>query len=220
VGLPKSELLALDTHRLTTPTSDETSPSPAPASQAALLSGVVAGERWAHEALYDLLYPAVARTLHKILRDPSRDYEDLVQTTFERIVRTLQSERGAQIGNLSGWAGAIAAHVALDALRSRMRERRLFQRESDERAGPESLPAPSLERQLEARKQLEWLQKTLARMNRDQAQTVLLHDVLGHGLNEVAAMTGVTVAAAQRRLSRGHQELLRRAKVFGIKGER
>jgi len=213
--------LALDAHPFSTPTRDETGPSaPAPSSQAALLSGVVAGQRWAHAALYDLLYPVVARTLHKILRDASRDYEDLVQSTFERVVRTLQGERGAQIANLSGWAGSIAAHVALDALRSKMRERRLFQRGSEEQSHAESLPAPSLERQLEARKQLEWLQRTLARMNRDQAQTVLLHDVLGHGLSEVAAITGVTVVAAQRRLSRGHQELLRRAKVFGIKGER
>ena len=95
---PKSELLALDAHPFTTPTRDETAPSaPAPSSQAALLSGVVAGERWAHAALYDLLYPVVARTLHKVLRDPSRDYEDLVQTTFERIVRTLQSERGPSV---------------------------------------------------------------------------------------------------------------------------
>jgi DNA-directed RNA polymerase specialized sigma24 family protein len=55
-------------------------------------------------------------------------------------------------------------------------------------------------------------------MNSDQAQTILLHDVLGHGLSEVAAIMGVTVAAAQRRLSRGHQELVRRAKARGIQG--
>ncbi len=56
-------------------------------------------------------------------------------------------------------------------------------------------------------------------MNADQAQTLLLHDVLGHGLAEVASIMGVTVAAAQRRLSRGHQELLRRAAVRGVRGE-
>ncbi len=56
-------------------------------------------------------------------------------------------------------------------------------------------------------------------MNADQAQTLLLHDVLGHGLVEVASMMGVTVAAAQRRLSRGHQELLRRASMRNIRGD-
>jgi RNA polymerase sigma-70 factor (ECF subfamily) len=193
--------------------------TPTPPSQEALLAGVAAGERWAHAALYDLLYPVVARTLQKVLRDTSGDYEDLVQVCFERIVRTLSGERGPQISNLSGWAGSIAAHVALDALRGRVRERRLFERDSAGAAPRvESVPAPSLERQLDARKQLEWLQRTLARMNADQAQTMVLHDVLGYGLVEVAAIMGVTVAAAQRRLSRGHQELVRRARARGIKG--
>jgi DNA-directed RNA polymerase specialized sigma24 family protein len=73
-----------------------------------------------------------------------------------------------------------------------------------------------MERQLEARQKLEWLQHALSRMNPDQARTLLLHDVLGHGLGEVASIMGVTVAAAQRRLSRGHQELLRRAAVRGL----
>jgi RNA polymerase sigma-70 factor (ECF subfamily) len=183
-----------------------------------MLAGVLAGERWAHAALYDLLYPVVARTLQKVLRDTSGDYEDLVQISFERIVRTLTGERRVQVANLSGWAGAIAAHVALDALRGRTRERRLFERSSDVAPRIESVPTVNLERQLEARQKLEWLQDTLARMNADQAQTLLLHDVLGHGLAEIASIMGVTVAAAQRRLSRGHQELVRRAALRGKKG--
>ena len=211
MGAPRSDTAALHARPLA---AAETTPP----AQGAVLAGVAAGERWAHAALYDLLYPVVARTLRKILRDTSGDYEDLVQISFERIVRTLCSERGAEISNLAGWAGSIAAHVALDALRGRMRECRLFKRDG---AGPphvEGVPAPSLERQLEARKQLEWLQHTLSRMNTDQAQTILLHDVLGHALAEVATIMGVTVAAAQRRLSRGHQELMRRAKMRGIQG--
>jgi len=211
VGAPKTDTAAL--HARPLPAS-----APPPPTQEAVLAGVVAGERWAHAALYDQLFPVVARTLQKILRDTSGDYEDLVQISFERIVRTLTGERGAQVSNLAGWAGSIAAHVALDALRGRMRERRLFERETTGQPRVEGVPAPSLERQLEARKQLQWLQHTLSRMSSDQAQTILLHDVLGHGLTDVAAIMGVTVAAAQRRLSRGHQELVRRAKMRGIKG--
>ena len=82
-----------------------------------MLAGVVAGERWAHAALYESLYPVVARTLQKILRDSSGDYEDLVQVSFERIVRTLTGERRLQVVSLSAWAGSIAAHVALDPKR-------------------------------------------------------------------------------------------------------
>lgn len=208
MGAPKSEMAALEAPR---------DSEPAPPTEAAVLAGVVAGERWANAALFELLYPVVARTLQKILRDTSGDYEDLVQISFERIVRTLVGERRAQVVSLSAWAGSIAAHVALDALRGRTRERRLFERESPALAPRiERVPAPSMERQLEARQKLEWLQQALSRMNADQAQTLLLHDVLGHGLAEIAAIMGVTVSAAQRRLSRGHQELLRRAERRGV----
>jgi RNA polymerase sigma-70 factor, ECF subfamily len=206
VGAPKSEMMALQPHES----------EPTPPTRDAVLAGVVAGERWAHAALYDQLYPVVARTLHKVLRDSSGDYEDLIQVSFERIVRTLTGERRVAVVSLSAWAGSIAAHVALDALRGRTRDRRLFERESAGSSAVERVAAPSMERQLEARQKLEWLQHALSRMNPDQARTLLLHDVLGHGLGEVASIMGVTVAAAQRRLSRGHQELLRRAAVRGL----
>lgn len=209
MGAPKSDLVAVAAPVPPLPA------APAPASPSQVLAGVISGQRWAHGALYDLLYPVVTRTLQKILRDTSADYEDLVQVSFERIVRTLSSERAKAIENLAGWAGAIAAHVALDALRGRSRERRLFEPGSASTAS-EGPASPSLERRLEARQRLVWLQEALSRMNADQAETVLLHDVLGHDLNEIARLMGVTVAAAQRRLSRGHQELLKRAERSGI----
>ncbi|HVJ18506.1 MAG TPA: RNA polymerase sigma factor [Polyangiaceae bacterium] len=201
VPAPKSESIALRAYE---PPSEA-----APPAQRSILSGVLAGERWAHEQLYDMLLPTVTRTLGKILRDSTADYEDLLQSVFERIVRSLSTDRGAHVRNLNSWANSIAAHVALDALRQRIRERRFFERNKPTLV--ENVPAASLERQLEARRQLEWLQDTLAQINPDQAQTVLMHDVLGHPVDEIAAVMGVTVAAAQRRLSRGHQELLRRS---------
>jgi RNA polymerase sigma factor (sigma-70 family) len=207
VGAPKAETIAL--HPQVS--------GPIPLSQDAILAGVAASERWAHAALYDQLYPVVARTLEKILRDSSGDYEDLLQVSFERIVRTLIGERRPKVVNLSAWASSIAAHVALDALRSRARDRRLFEHGTGGSSPVERVAAPSLERQLEARQKLEWLQQTLGHMNADQARTVLLHDVLGHGLGEIASIMGVTVAAAQRRLSRGHQELLRHAARLSVK---
>ena len=39
---------------------------------------------------------------------------------------------------------------------------------------------------------------------------LVLHDVLGHNLAEVAEMSGITVAAAQSRLVRGRREFLKR----------
>jgi RNA polymerase sigma factor (sigma-70 family) len=184
--------------------------APASRTQAEVLRGAVAGEPWAYAALYDALYPIVARALQKILHQ-TPDYEDLVQTSFELIVRTLQKPRAREIENLAAWASAIAARVALDSLRARIRERRVFNRDADTAHAVDSVPGPKLERSLDARRELEWLQTTLAAMNSEQAEAVLLHDVLGHDLWEVASMTEVSPAAAQKRLSRGHLELKKRA---------
>jgi RNA polymerase sigma-70 factor (ECF subfamily) len=183
-----------------------------PPAHAEILRGVAAGDPSAHAALYDALSPVIVRTLQKILRDPSADYEDLVQTTFERIVRTFLERGSASVSHLGAWGAGIAAHVALDALRVKVRERKLFLRRASKDSRVEWVVAPSLERQLEARRKLAWVQGVLARMNADHAQTLLLHDVLGHDLAETASITGVSLAAAQKRLSRARQELLRRAK--------
>lgn len=179
-------------------------------SQAEVLRGAVAGEPWAYAALYEALYPVVARALQKVLHQ-APDYEDLVQTSFELIVRTLQKPRAREIENLAAWASAIAARVALDSLRARIRDRRVFDRGIDSPEAAADVSAPQLERQLAVRSELAWLQSTLAAMSSEQAEAVLLHDVLGHDLNEVASLTDVSPAAAQKRLSRGHLELKRRA---------
>jgi DNA-directed RNA polymerase specialized sigma24 family protein len=39
---------------------------------------------------------------------------------------------------------------------------------------------------------------------------LLLHDVVGHELTEIAALTGASVAAVQSRLVRGRHELMER----------
>src|SRR5258708_19089801 len=79
-----------------------------------LREALAKGERWAADALYDTLYPSVARTLQRVLNDPRRDYEDLVQTTFERIMSKLLGGSIAEVLNLRAWASGIATHVALD----------------------------------------------------------------------------------------------------------
>jgi RNA polymerase sigma-70 factor (ECF subfamily) len=182
---------------------------------AEILRGIENGERWAADALYDTLYPAVARAIQRVLPDARTDYDDLVQTTFERVMVKLLDARGrAEVASLSAWASGVAAHVALDALRTRSRERRLIRTENPS-APPllEVARAPSTLHQIEARDQLAIIRGVLADMKSELAETVLMCDLLGHDLRDTAAATGVSVAAAQSRLVRGRKELLRRVEL-------
>jgi RNA polymerase sigma-70 factor, ECF subfamily len=190
----------------------------APVNEADLLRGVVEGERGAAEALYELVYPSIAGALQRVLHQPGHDYDDLVQATFERLIRSL-AERRERVQNVAAWASGIATHVALDALRVRIRERRFIQ--SEDASGGAMLTltgSVNAERQLEARRQLLIVQEVLGKMKGVVAETVLLHDMVGHDLAETAALTRVSVAAAQSRLVRGRRELLRRVQQRLAKG--
>lgn len=185
---------------------------PAACSDERIVQGLLAAEEWAAEALYDRVQPAVDRALRRVLQTNGDDHDDLVQIVFERIVRTLTERKFAGACSLSTWATAIAAHVGIDALRARVRERAVVWEDhtrSEEQAARVS--SGSLERQLEARAEIAELHKILGSMDAAQAETVLLHDVHGHELSEIALIMGVSVAAAQSRLVRGRKELLRRA---------
>ena len=54
---------------------------------------------------------------------------------------------------------------------------------------------------------VERVMQHLGQMVYERAWTFLLHDVHGYSLDEVANITGATVAAAQSRLVRGRREL-------------
>ncbi|HEX4340566.1 MAG TPA: RNA polymerase sigma factor [Polyangiaceae bacterium] len=172
------------------------------------------GEAWAAEVLYDRVSYVVERTLRRILQSADADYEDLLQVTLERVVESLVQQRFSGACSLTTWASAIAGHVGVDALRSRIRERALFRRAEDVATPVQAYPQHAmLEKQLEARSEIEHLHDILGSMKPEQADAVVMHDALGHEIAEIAALAGVTVAAAQSRLVRGRKELLRRARA-------
>lgn len=183
---------------------------PAP-TDAELIAALQRGEEWAATALYDRVQGPVVRTLSRLLRQrQSAELEDLTQTTFERMIRFLTQRSLGGSCNLPGWSRAVATNVAIDFLRRDVSERRLFvPSEScvDELRSHDAQPESSLD----SRTSLRRVQKIIAAMSPKYAETVVLHDVLGHDLVEIAEMMGATVAATQSRLVRGRKDLLRRA---------
>lgn len=185
---------------------------PAPAyTDTELFEGIASGDERIARELYRRLLPAVESALFRVLGRREHDHEDLVQSSFEQIISTLAQRRYAQACSLNTWASTIAAHIALKSLRSRYRQRNVF----DARLGADDLAelasgGDDVERTVGDRRELERLRVRLSELPAAQAEAVVLHDLMGHPLAEIAALTGASVAAAQSRLVRGRKELLAR----------
>ena len=169
-----------------------------------IVAAIAGGDTRVAAALYDRVAVVVDRTMYRVFGRREHDHDDLVQTAFEQIVRSLAREKFAGACSLTTWASTLATHVGLNALRSRQRERKVVSRDATEAPEPKSR---DLEREIEARADLAKVRDALAAMAPEKAETLFLHDVEGLDLAEIATLTGVTVAAAQSRLVRARKEL-------------
>jgi RNA polymerase sigma-70 factor, ECF subfamily len=160
------------------------------------LLAVVGGDRAAACALYDEYLPAVHATLVRILGGRTQEHADLVQRVFVELVRSAPTFRGEC--SLGTWLSRIAAHVGLNALRSVRRRRAVFTSEEAPEIGAPASVSPETK---------DALNRALIKLSPEKAEAVLLHDLLGHDLAEMAAISGISVAAAQSRLVRGRSEL-------------
>lgn len=163
-----------------------------------LVVQVARGNREATAELYDLHVGRVDATIARILGRRESDHDDLVQAAFIQIVTSFDRFDGGC--SLATWVTKISAHVAYNALRSRRRTRAVFSASEApvDAGGVTSGTDPEV---------LMRLRSALASLTPEKAETILLHDMLGHDLSEVAKLTGVTVAAAQSRLVRARREL-------------
>jgi RNA polymerase sigma factor (sigma-70 family) len=193
-------------------------PSEAPLDDEALIEAVMEGDTRRARAVHDRLVSAIEPTLYRVLGKREPDHDDLVQAALEQIVVSLRRGRFARGCSLGTWASSVAAHVAFNALRSRRVARRVFDSMELSQVidGAESIPADAVgdaERDMSVRSRIRLAQAHLTSMNPDKAMVLVLHDVLGHELVEIAAMLGVSTAAAQSRLVRARREFLARARA-------
>jgi RNA polymerase sigma-70 factor, ECF subfamily len=175
-----------------------------------LVLAISRGDRGIGKQLYGRLIRVIDATLTRVLGPGQSDHDDLVQATFEEVVRTIHKGQFQRRCRLSSWAASIACHIGLNAIRTRRTERGIFDLGEDV-ANPELPHAPrDTERALEARDELRQLRTALASLSPGRAEAVLLHDAFGYDLAEVAALTHSTEAAVQSRLVRGRRDLQER----------
>ncbi|GAC1540640.1 MAG: sigma-70 family RNA polymerase sigma factor [Polyangiales bacterium] len=182
---------------------------------AELLAALQNGDSDAANAMYDRMRPKVESTIRRLLGAGDVDHQDCVQTTFVEIVRSIDRYRGEC--PIEHWAAQIAANVVYKHIRRRRLERRFF----GGTVRPSERPEPvSSSRRMVAKDLVERVRDKLALLEPQKAFTFMLHDVLGFDLQEIAGITGVSVAAAQKRLVRGrrdvHTELARDAELAGL----
>lgn len=171
------------------------------------------GDQGVARQVIRLVNKSVRGTLFQVLGPADPDFDDLYQISLERFVSSVM--RGKFVGrcSLSTWASVIASRVAIDALRRRRHERRIFVWRKDEDDESWEVPAADSvrpDRQHTERTQLQSIRRALGKISPDKAQTLVLFEVMGHDLSEIAEMMGVSVAAAQSRLVRGRKELATR----------
>ncbi|MDQ2645226.1 MAG: RNA polymerase sigma factor [Myxococcota bacterium] len=177
-----------------------------------LIEALRSGDQRVAGLLYDRLVGNVEKALYRVFGQREPEHDDLVQTAFEQIVLTLQRKSYAQACSLKTWASSIASHIALNTLRSRRCERKVLDRSA--RIHDDLHPrAVDGEGRVSARLELERMRRELAHLPMEQAETVLMHDVLGHDMAEIAVILQASVMATQTRLFRGRRELLRRMGV-------
>jgi RNA polymerase sigma-70 factor (ECF subfamily) len=185
-----------------------------------LFEGIARGDERISAEVYRRLLPTVEATLFRVLGRREPEHEDFVQSSFEQIILTLSERRYAQACSLKTWASTISAHVALKVLRSRYRQRKVFNTAVEPAELTERTSGnEDVERTVALQRELELLRGLLTEISVDQAEAVLLHDLMGHALAEIATITGVSIAAAQSRLVRGRKELQTRlAKASSTRG--
>ena len=131
------------------------------------------------------------------------DGEDIVQDALMKALAALPSV--GVIDNPEGWLFRIAHNTALDFLRRRARGPMMQHDEAlDMIAAPDS---PDQQHEVAAMSL-----RTFMRLPALQRSAVILKDVLGHSLEEVASITGASEGAAKSALQRGRVRLREFAK--------
>lgn len=154
------------------------------------------------ETLFSAESARLYRFALSLTRDPATA-EDLVQETFARALERGPSFRGDAAA--STWLHRILHNLAVDRARKHGREVLVDEVEERWRDDRYTVDTPTVVERAEAREELE---DALARLPFIYRTAVVLHDVEGWTVSEIADRTEVDVPASKQRLRRGRMMLV------------
>jgi RNA polymerase sigma-70 factor, ECF subfamily len=175
-----------------------------------LSAALVTGNPEAGQLLYDRLIRIVEWTVYRVLGRGRNEHEDVVQSAFEQIVISLYHERFARSCSLTSWASAVTSRTALNELRRRRRLQKNLGVAVEVKDHTLTNSQPNVESQALARHELERVRQALGVIHPDHAEVMVLHELNGLELSEIASTLQLSVGAVQSRLWRGRRELRER----------
>jgi RNA polymerase sigma-70 factor (ECF subfamily) len=145
------------------------------------------------ERLLSAMRPSLHRYCARMVGS-TIDAEDIVQDSYLKAA----AWSGEDVANPEGWLFRIAHNTALDFLRRRRRTPAMENLETLEMIATSPAPDPQA-----ATASI----RTFMRLPPLQRSAVVMKDVLGHSLEEIAAVNGVSPPAAKSALQRGRSAL-------------
>jgi RNA polymerase sigma-70 factor (ECF subfamily) len=163
------------------------------------------GDALAWEALVRQYQARVYAVAVHYLRDAD-EARDLAQDVFVKVYRNLDSFTGE---GFLPWVLRMARNSAIDRLRRRKARPPSSDLPVDESSNlPAPGPSPEDAWLSDARKRL--VHRALGRMSEQNREMILLKEIQGMNLNEIAEMLGVPIGTVKSRSNRARLELARR----------
>ena len=144
----------------------------------------------------------LGRVARLLVRDP-QVAEDLVQDTLVRAYERAETFRGD--ASLRTWLHRILHNLAVDHVRRSGRELAVAEVEERWRDDAWTVDTETVVERAETREELE---DALVRVPHDQRTVLVLHDVEGWTVPEIAAVVDIGLEAAKQRLRRGRMALV------------
>lgn len=161
------------------------------------------GDEQAWSQLVDATYRDVFALCSRVLRDPA-DAADATQDAYLKAWRGLRSFRGDSM--FTTWLYRVAMNAAISKHRARARRRRI-EAPADDVVLTRAAGTGSTEAQAGARIDLATLERAVAALPDHYRLPVLLRDVYGRSISEIAAELRISETATKVRLHRARRKL-------------
>ena len=180
--------------------------------EGALVQRAQSGDETAFREIVERYQSKVFSIIHGIVRQRN-DVEDIAQQVFAKVYLSLRNFDFRS--SLITWIYKITVNECFDYLRKRKVRRLVYESDlSEEEVRRVENTDPAVERQIPADSSLaqrDYVLKLLTRVSEDERMLLILKDVEGYSVEELATRTGMNENTVKVKLFRARQKLVKAA---------